>query len=296
MCRARFRLIAAAVAVCTTASRVSLAQGSAPAPAHHWVFEKGRVSGSALKAVRGPDGRILGQAYFAPGKGLGALILDGETNSVMISEQSSTAELPKRDITVEAWVAIARDMKWGGIVGAVRDNGKDESGWVLGFRQMRFFFAIATTDKPRLTYLCARTDFTLDTWYHVVGTYDGREHRLYVNGRPAASDRSRKADILYPPTDTFYEIGAYHDSNEYFRITGMIHEVAVYRRALKGEVVAARYHAKKDKLPAMARKPEPYRPALGPYAWHDSPDAATVCWETEHETPSILAQVPQYDT
>jgi len=149
----------------------------------------------------------------------------------MISEESSKANLPQKDIAVEAWVMLERPMKWGGIIGAVRDNGRDESGWVLGTREKRFSFALATTDKPSLTYLTSKTEFKPGVWYHLVGTYDGREHRIYVNGKLEASDKSRRGEILYPPTDTFYEIGAYHDSNEYYRMTGLLHEVAVYKCA-----------------------------------------------------------------
>ena len=259
------------------------------AAAHHWVFERNRLNGSSIQAVRGTDGRLLGEAYFAPGNSLGALVLDGETNSAMISERSSQAGLPTRQISVEAWVAIRRGMEWGGIVGAVHDNGKDEFGWLLGFRERRFVFSLATADKPQLTWLADESDFKLAAWYHVVGTYDGRDHRLYVNGSPVASDASRKGDILYPPTDTFYEIGAYHDSDEYYRIEGMIHEAAVYRHALNESRIAQRYRSKRNRLPAMTRKPEPYRLPSSPYAWYEADGDVTVSWQTEFDAPSILA-------
>ena len=241
-----------------------------------------------MKALSGPNGSILGDTYIAGGKGPNALVLDGKDDSVMITDKSSQAGLPERDITVEAWVMVEQPLKWGGIIGAVRDNGSDETGWVLGYRESKFTFAIATVDKPRLTYLPSQTEFEPGRWYHVVGTYDGQEHRVHVNGQLEAADKSRKGKLLYPPTDTFYEIGAYHDTNEYFHMTGLIHEVAVYKHALTADQVAARYEGKKGKFPEKQFRPEPYRPPLGPYAYYDSSRSAVVCWETESHCPTVL--------
>ncbi len=257
---------------------------------HHWIFSKNHLERTTLKAVKGPDGEILGDIYFTLNSGdkLGAAVFDGTSNSIMLSEKSSLINLPKKEISVEAWVNVNRAMEWGGIVGAVSDNGNDESGWLLGFKKKRFCFAIATTDKQSLTYLTAKSDFKLGKWYHVVGRYDGKIHQLYVNGKLAASDQSRSGDIFYPTSDTFYEIGAYHDSNEYHRLTGMIHEVSVSSRLLTAEQISSRFHAKQNKLPAMMTKPLPYRLTRSPYAWYEPNGDVTICWETISKMPTLL--------
>ena len=286
---------------------IAVARDGGPA-AHRWIFDKDHVSGAGVKAVNGPAGRIMGGAQLAGDKGPGSLVLDGVGASVMITARSSQAGLPTRSITAEAWVSIYRPLRWGGIVGAIRDNGSDETGWVLGFVGSKFSFAIATEDKRSLTYLASRRQFTPGKWHHVVGTYDGNAHRIYVDGRLEATDSSRKGKLLYPPTDTFYEIGAYHDNNEYNRMTGRIHEAAVYKRPLSAREILARYNAKKDKfpkadpklvaklknpppLPAPVHTPKPrgFRVELGPYVRYDAAGSAVICWETKLASPSVLA-------
>ncbi|MBT3198641.1 MAG: PQQ-binding-like beta-propeller repeat protein [Phycisphaerales bacterium] len=282
-------------------------------PVHHWVFDEVHVRGADVKAVNGPGARILGDARLTKGKGLGSLLLSGVKASVLISAQSSSAGLPEKFISAEAWVSIHKPMRWGGIVGAMRDNGSDETGWVLGFVGGKFSFAIVTEDKRSMTYLAAKRNFTPGKWHHVVGTYDGKTHRIYVDGKLEAEDKSRKGKLLYPPTDTFYEIGAYHDNNEYFRTTGQIHEAAVYNRPLSPKEILTRYNAKKDKFPAPdpklikkittnAKKPkipapqgelympktDGFRVALGPYVRYDAPGSATICWETNQPVASVL--------
>ena len=162
----------------------------------------------------------------------------------------------------EAWVRIDAPQSWGGIVGALQDNGSLERGWLLGFRDNRFCLAIHAVGGPdRLTYLTADTPFTPGAWYHVMGTYDGRRQCLYVNGQVAAFEESQRGDIRYPDK-TFYEIGAYHDSDEYFRTKGMIHEVCVYDRALSASEARDHY----ERAVRMGRKADD--PALAAYQGH----------------------------
>jgi outer membrane protein assembly factor BamB len=297
--------------MCAIAESAGVRDGGPPA--HHWVFDEAHVRGSDVKALKGPGGRILGGAKLAKQKGPGALVLGGVRDSVLITDKHSSAGLPEKLITAEAWVAIHKPLQWGGIVGAMRDNGNDETGWVLGFVGGRFSFAIVTEDKRRMTYLASKMQFTPGKWHHVVGTYDGKAHCIYVDGRLEASDKSRKGKLLYPPTDTFYEIGAYHDNNEYFRTTGQIHEAAVYKRALAPKEILALYNAKKDKFPkpdpkliAKLKKPAPraapvvhtpepagFRVDLGPYVRYDSSSTAVVCWETKQPVASILICGPK---
>jgi SAM-dependent methyltransferase len=299
-------VLVAVLAMAAMYCPIALARDAAPA-AHHWIFDKDHVRGAGVKAVNGPAARILGGAQLAKEKGIGSLVLGGRGASVMITPKSSSAGLPEKLITAEAWVSVYKPLAWGGIVGAMRDNGSDETGWVLGFVGNKFTFAIATEDKRSLTYLASKRQFTPGKWHHVVGTYDGKSHCIYVDGRLEARDTSRKGKLLYPPTDTFYEIGAYHDNNEYNRMTGRIHEAAVYKRPLTAKEILARYNAKKDKFPKVdpklvaklkklppapapvhTPKPRGFRVELGPWVRFDAPGSAVISWETESPTALVF--------
>tara|TARA_R110002095_G_scaffold204266_1_gene186850 strand:+ start:796 stop:3957 length:3162 start_codon:yes stop_codon:yes gene_type:complete len=255
---------------------------------HHWVFSKEYLKRGTIKGLNGPDAEIRGEVFLTPHDQPGAIVLDGESNSIMISEKSTQVNLPKKTITAEAWVYISQDLEWGGIIGAVSDNGKDESGWILGYQKQHFYFGLATQDKRQLTYLTAKSAFELEKWYHVVGVYDGNVHQLFVNGKLAATDSSRSGDIFYPLTDTFYEMGAFHDSNEYYRLSGMLHEVMVSSEILTPKQIETRYQAKLGKLPAKIPEPNIHRLAQSPYAWYEPNGDVTLCWETELESPSII--------
>ncbi|MDP6930625.1 MAG: hypothetical protein QF412_13090, partial [Planctomycetota bacterium] len=141
-----------------------------------------------------------------------------------------------------------RAMAWGGIVSCLEDNGSYERGWLLGFRQQSFCFALSTQGAGRLTYLTAPMTFRPGRWYHLVGVYDGKSQRLYVNGQLVKEASEQSGAILYHPTHRF-AVGAYKDENEDFRMHGAIHEVLIHEQALSSKVIAKRYKDRRGILP-----------------------------------------------
>lgn len=253
--------------------------------AGRWAFHRSQLD-AAKKRVTDQAGKstgtLLGKAAIVSVGELDALQLDGKTASVLLAADHKQATLPTQAITVEAWVRVDAPLDWGGIIGAIQDNGKYERGWLLGYIKDRFAFGLAATGgADTLGYLKSKTAFRKGAWYHVAGTYDGKTKRLYVNGTLEATATDQSGPINYPPK-TFYEIGAYHDDNEYFRMAGQIHEVCVYRRTLSADEVAHRHQAKRQRL--VDSLPLAARPRLRFVA----PDAAIVQWHTDEPSPSIL--------
>lgn len=258
-----------------------------------WVFHSGmeaRAKRRGLPDYRqwvanlsgGRSGKIQGKPKLVAVGGVEALELDGSSNSVLITDDHTQAKLPRVAITAEAWVRVDQPLKWGGIIGAVQDNGNDEHGWLLGYSDTKFSFAVAgKKGDGRLTYLASKSDFDRARWHHVVGTYDGKTQRVYVDGELAGEATTQQGEIRYPPK-AFYEIGAYHDKDENFRMTGLVHEVRVYNRAISADEVAAHYHAKRKGFPV------PIALAFGPFARFTSPDSAEIRWRTDEPSPTVL--------
>lgn len=217
-------------------------------PRHHWVFDGEHVQGQQVTAaVGGFAGELLGKANLSDVPP--AVLFDGQSNHIAWPVEGDDSRLPKRDCSFEAWVTVDRIQEWGGIVGAIQDNGDEERGWLLGYRNANFCFALASADKKRLTYLTAKDDFVLGAWYYVVGTYDGTTMRLYVDGELAASSSEQSGDILYPPK-TWLEIGAYRDDNELYPLGGKLAEVSISEHAVAARDVALSFEASKAKFPA----------------------------------------------
>ncbi len=251
-----------------------------------WVFQSPAVQGKVVENLSGkPDGTAAGTIQLERIGDRQAMVLDGGKQSVLLAANHADVGLPNKTLSVESWVRVDQPQEWGGIIGATQDNGAYERGWLLGFRKQKFSFAMAGKEaNGRLTILTAESDFESGRWYHVAGTYDGQTMRLFVNGRLENKSTEQRGEINYPPT-AFYEIGAYHDQNEYYPMTGRIHEVCVYGDVLTEAEVKARFDAHSGDFP---RPPETTRLATGPWLQFMSPRETRVRWKTRGPSPSIL--------
>ena len=249
----------------------------------HWLLESGRLEGNTLKALTGPDGvpEGLGRSVrFVDSPAPSHAEFSGQRSRIEISSNISNLDLPNQQLTLEAWVSIGKPMEWGGIVCALQDNGAYEKGWLLGYRKDRFCFAVNTEGHKSLTYLTADRAFEPGRWYHVAGVYDGTVQRLYVDGELAGESMEQRGAIVYPPK-AWLTIGAYQDDDEFFSMTGRLHEVRILGRASAAAKVAERHLAKRDSFPKPVPKPQPLAIAYGPFVdWVDR-TTATISWEVD---------------
>ena len=281
---------AASVAAAASGGRLDSSERPAAVKDEHllgrWVFQSSLVEGKTVEDLTGNSAAELAVSkQFEQVGTRQALFLDGSRQSALISPSFRQARVPKRTISATAWVRVDAPQTWGGIIGAIQDNGEFERGWVLGIRGSKFSFALAGIDGGnRLTYMTAATDFGNRQWHHVAATYDGQTMKLFVDGQLSSTSTAQSGDIRYPP-QAFYEIGAYHDNDEYFRLAGAIHEVRVYDDVLSAEEVRAQY---RELAAGFPQPKEIHQLALGPWLEFTKPDEARIRWETADPSPTIL--------
>ena len=178
--------------------------------------------------------------------------------------------LPKEALSVEAWVRIEKPTRWGGILSAIQDNGSYERGWLLGYENQQFCFALATEKTNRLTYLKDPESYSTGLWYHVVGTYDGKTQRIYVDGQPKATSSTQSGPILYPPKLPL-SLGAYRDDNENYPLEGQVAYTALWNRSLTAKEILQQFNARKQEFPGA--EPSQNAPVLAgdwPTYQHDN--------------------------
>jgi len=249
----------------------------------HWLFEPERVEGRFVQALTGPDAAVEGlgrSVTFTDNPAPAHAKLSGSGSRIEVASDISTVDLPKRDMTLEAWVRIDKPLEWGGVIGALQDNGTYEKGWLLGYRGNSFCFALNTEGSSKLTYLTSPMSFELGRWYHLAGTYDGTTQRLFVDGQQVAQATEQSGVVVYPPK-TWLEIGAYHDNDELYMMTGRLHEVRLLDQVLTAEVMAERHLAKRAAFPEPEKPAEPLAIAYGPFVDWVNRSTATITWEVD---------------
>ncbi|MGD9854563.1 MAG: PQQ-binding-like beta-propeller repeat protein [Planctomycetaceae bacterium] len=214
--------------------------------------------------------------------GVEALELDGETNSISISDDLGQFAPPPDAFTAEAWVRIDEPDSTGGIIGCFEDSKTTHQGWMLGCRHARFLFAVAAGEgAAEFENIAGQTQIRPGHWYHVAATYDGQVATLSVNGVPEGRSASQHGPIIYPASG-FYDMGLYHDSDSRHPLYGMLHEVRVYDRAVPAEDLARRHQQKRNRFRV------PIELEAGPYVQFLSPSSARVRWQTAAAVPTRL--------
>lgn len=259
----------------------------------HWVIHREMSAAARRRGASGGERRVSdltgnahallsGPVHIREVGGAEALELDGETNTLLISDDLANAPLPRDELTVETWIRVDESDSAGGIIGCSQDTKEEKSGWILGFHHQRFVFGLAAEEGPKgITFLRGETRVRPGHWYHVVARYDGQTMSLSVNGELEGTSEQQLGPIVYPKTG-FYEIGAKHDSGSFHPMYGMINEVRVYDRTVSDDEIRRRYETKADRFNT------PIELKTGPYAQFVTPDSARIRWQTETPMPTRL--------
>ena len=283
---------------------ISLAH-EGPDPIAHWNFNARSLKDGHLHARLGPDATVEGDPVVVDDPFGQSLMLSRDTK-ILVRQDWKQVEpyLPKREMTVSAWVAVNQRQPWGGIVAVAQDNGGAEKGWVLGYDEHHFHFALASTGADdgdgRMTYLKGSTAYELGRFYHVVGVYDGAKMQLFVNGRLDGQSNEQSGSLLYPDAAPLV-LGRYLDANEEHPHVGRLRDVAIYDLAAK-PAWAAHAFAHQQQLVALAPvEPEPpeFGFAVKPYLQFVTPTGITVMWQTTRDATGRVhfgetAEVPQH--
>ncbi len=299
--------------------------------AHPDLEEDGLLTHFVVGGHRIENGRVEDQTHSAKAALVGkpqpvtigpaeGLVFNGKDEYLLIAENVAAAGqlLPKKEMTVSAWVNLKSTGQWGAIAGCLEDTGNYEKGWLLGYENGKFSFALASKGSDDgnglMTYLTAKEPIELGRWYHIAGTYDGQTMKLYVNGKLANESRAQSGEILYEPKSP-YVLGAYKDSNEFHGWEGAFQEVKVYSRVLPASDFAA--VAKKNENLINWNPPNNTKLEflVKPYLQHVTSTSIVVMCETSRpavtkvnfalrqpftlkaasETPSLIQEVPLKD-
>ncbi|NNJ25409.1 metallophosphoesterase [Alienimonas chondri] len=251
-----------------------------PDPLVYYRLNAAAVEGETLKARLGPPAELSAAVESADDGA--ALRFVAETGGAVIAPTVAAAGdlLPTAALTAAATVSIERPTRWGGIVGAISDDGEDEHGWLLGYDETSFTFAIAGADGVSLTYLKGRTPYERGKLYRVVGVYDGKTMQLWVNGQLDAESMEQSGPVRYAAASPFV-LGAYRDGNEHHGLQGRLRSVSLYGLAAKQKWVEHDFADVKTLTTAPADlSGVPLKLVVEPYLQYGTQTGMTVMWRS----------------
>jgi len=198
-----------------------------PNTVSYWKFDEG--SGLvASDSVGSNDGGIINATWGARG-------LDFNGTNARVEVPDNPSLNPTDEITLSAWVkweiVPSTGNGWATII-----NKNVDSQYRLQHKHdnTAFEFAIRTPSGGK--WVDSATIPIINTWYHVVGTYDGSTLKIYVNG---VLENSNSHSGVINTSTTNLSIGSRSIGDRHFN--GSIEKVSIYDKALSEQEVQKLY-------------------------------------------------------
>lgn len=236
----------------------------------HFDFDSAPVDGKvADKSGHGNDGLVANVAFVKDGhQGGGAKFALNDSYITVPNNEC----LNPRYMTVAAWIKTSySDKVWRRIFdkcyskGFALSEGGDEIQWHhKGKLELETGVGVGGLSQQSMAD---------GQWHHVVGTYDGVEAKIYMDGWPAGKPDHKVGELKH--TDYDLTIGANRSTPDGAlgevgaSFNGLMDDVMMFNRALSDDEVQALFKAQGGMLAAQPSQPAPAANAAG------KPDAAT---------------------
>jgi len=222
--------------------------GLGPVALYH--FDEGIGTNVADSSGNGNDGTVYGAAWTT---GISGNALEFDGSDYINVPDSSSLNNPSA-VTVEAWVKLDSYMSAQDMCSAVQKyvwSTPGRGGFSLGTANMAGGYsddglpAFIIVEDENYDAAVSSAQLSLDTWYHLVGTYDETTNtvRIYVDGEE--KDATSFAGELYS-AGVSLEIGRDLPLSRWF--DGTVDEVRIYNRALSPEEILEHYNKVKADL------------------------------------------------
>lgn len=166
----------------------------------------------------------------------GSMTFDGVNDYIDCGNSSSLSAIGgTTSVTASGWVYYTSYGGGGQTYSVITVKGNPWT-WLLENPSNRFRFRITAGGSD--VNVADTSTHLLNVWYNVVGTYDGLNMRVYVNG--VLRNTKSQSGTLATNTATA-KIGTFQGTN--YNLTGKISNVSIYNRALTASEIAQNFNA-----------------------------------------------------
>tara|TARA_B100000131_G_scaffold322540_3_gene376887 strand:- start:4306 stop:9003 length:4698 start_codon:yes stop_codon:yes gene_type:complete len=162
------------------------------------------------------------------------------TNSYLYAANS--VQQPTTNFSASVWVYLNANSSGGyGIVGNFQSGVTPQKGWVIArsSADTKFSFWADGTANSNGGKVVGTTVIQTGVWYHVVGTYDGTNVKIYVNG---SLENSATYSATPGTTNQPLVIGRWYGNYNDYYTDGKIDQVRIFNKAISAAEVTKLYN------------------------------------------------------
>jgi hypothetical protein len=176
----------------------------------------------------------------------GNIVFDGSNDYVSIPSAASIKNTS--NLSLEGWVFISSAMSYyGGIIGKGISDSQEEYCLLVNSANSKVYMDVGAGGGP---YTDATYSFSLNTWYHIIGTHErvagSSTIKIYVNGSLLSSTTVNPTSAVNDNT-TNVSIGSRYDGGTSVW-NGKIATARIYTRTLSAAEVLQNYNATKGRF------------------------------------------------
>ena len=208
----------------------------------YWKFDEGR--GTTANDSAGENNGTVHGAEWTAGRFNNALSFDGVDDYVEVGDDSSLRFMQSSSFTISAWAMPVLETGNSYIVCKMRGGGRRSVfGYLVTWNSIisGFSFGGESSWKGYALIETGRNSAPVGSWYHIVGVYDDKEVRIYLNGE-LRGRRTFDLETGSTTPDKNLVIGAKsYDSTIKAFFGGKIDEVRIYDGALSDAEIWSLY-------------------------------------------------------
>jgi hypothetical protein len=203
-------------------------------------------------SIYGNNGVISGASWTTTGSAGGSVSFNGIDGYISIPNSASLNIAGTTPYSISMWTKGigSSPNNWETLI-TKQPEGSCSGGYFMFYNKdpavqtkNKIGFAVSHACSQESVIYSTKTDWDQNTWYHIVGTWDGTTNpnslKLYVNGELNAQETAQYPTILENTANL--RIGSWPTNpNAYFK--GQIDEIKIYERALTADEVRVQYNS-----------------------------------------------------
>lgn len=142
-------------------------------------------------------------------------------------------------ITIEAWIKPGGYRPYAGVIDKIQWG---SGGYTLRLREDNHKMSFDFITQSGRGELLSISNIELNQWYHIIGSYDGSQSRIYINGQ--LNNNSNRTGNIVSTTQDLYIGWDDSESTRYFN--GLIDEIRISSSAHSSDWISTEYNNQND--------------------------------------------------